>query len=192
MKRALFLGVIATIACGSTTTKKPPTPDAPTELVQCPDCGGMVRMPIIAEGMAQNIGISEIAVFQVLKSEVMKDGKAPDPMAAPKWGYVKIASKRDATMRLYLAPGAGWAPHPITAQLRFVSINPSGYVVHTIASKPYTPKGTSSDGDLGSTLNIDLPGSLLLPDTSFSVWLTDADQGKGAQMMDPARYPQDG
>src|SRR5207248_2275088 len=115
-----------------------------------------------------------------------------DPNMAPKWGYVKYAAKRDAVLRLYLTPGPGWSPHPITATLRFISIHPSGYVVHTLTSKPYTPKGMSTDGDLASTLNVDLQGAMVLADTSFSVWLTDADQGKSAQPMDPARWPQDG
>jgi hypothetical protein len=193
MKRiAWIFGVLAACSSGGGGDKKAPIPDAPTELVNCPDCGGMVRMPVIAEGLAQNIVISEIAAFQVLKVPIMKDGKAIDDSTAPKWGNVKYAARRDGLLRLYLTPGAGFAPHPIVAQLRFISINPSGYVVHTLSSKPYTPKGAGSDGDLGSTLNIDLPGSLVLPDTSFSVWLTDADQGKQPQAMDPARWPQDG
>jgi hypothetical protein len=70
--------VIGESACGSTADKKPPSPDAPTELVSCPDCGGMVRMPVIAEGLAQGVAITEIAAFQSLKVPIMKDGKPPD------------------------------------------------------------------------------------------------------------------
>src|SRR5437588_125457 len=131
--RVVVFALALLTACGGGSDKRPPAPDAPTELVACPDCGGLVRMPIIADG---------------------------------------------------LTPGPGWSPHPITATLRFISIHPSGYVVHTLTSKPYTPKGMSTDGDLASTLNVDLPGAMVLPDTSFSVWLTDADQGKSAQPMD--------
>jgi hypothetical protein len=190
---AWSLGLL--VACsggGGVGDKKPPIPDAPTELVNCPDCGGMVRVPVIAEGLAQGIAITEISALQSLKVPIMKNGAALDMSAAPKWGYVKYAAKRDSILRLHLTPGSGWTPHPIVAQLRFVAINPSGYVVHTVASKPYMPKGASSDADLSSTLNIDLAGSMVLPDTSFSVWLTDADQGKSPQAMDPARWPRDG
>lgn len=186
-----FLAAVA--ACSSVVgDKKPPVPDAPTELVSCPDCGGLVRMPIIPDGIAQNVAIKEIAAFQALKIPIMKDGAAPDPGMAPKWGYVKYVGKRDGLLRLYLEPGAGFQPHAIVAQLRFVSITPSGYVVRTLASRPYTPKGPGSDGDLGSTLNVDLPGDVTLGDTSFSVWLTDPGAGGKPQAMDPGRWPQDG
>jgi hypothetical protein len=145
----------------------------------------MVRVPVIGDGLAQGVTISEIAAFQSLKYPIMKDGQPADP------GRVLLASKRDTTLRLYLTTSAGFVPHPITATLRMVTVMPQGYFVQTITSQPYTPGKPSTDGDMSSTLNIDIPGSKLLADTSFSVSLTDR-EGKPPQAIDPARYPQDG
>lgn len=184
MRSKSIMFALALVACSASDKKAPPA-DPPTEAVACNACGAPVRLPIINAGLAQGVTISEIAAFQTLKYPIMQGGMEADH------GRMLLASKRDTLLRVSLKTGAGWTPHPVTATIRMVAILPEGYFVQTITSDPYTPTKAPTDGDLSSTLNVTIPAAKMLPDTQFSVWITDA-QGTAANGMSDARYPKDG
>ena len=86
---ALALG----LGCGSSSSNA----DDPTALTQ----------PI-----ATGITINEIAIFQALKIPLAKDGEVADRGAIP----LSVIAGRDAMLRIYVTPDAGFGAKPITAR----------------------------------------------------------------------------
>jgi hypothetical protein len=173
----------ALVACGSGDSGKPAV-----EMVACPSCSGSVPFLPLSAGPLANLTLTEVAAFQVLKAPLMKDGQAVprDDQSIP------IASGRTTLLRLYVRPEAGWAPKPVGAAVRLATETPTGTIARTVTAPPVTISGPSDEGDLATTINVEIPEGLLAPDTSFSVTLTDASVKGSAPATSPARWPADG
>ncbi len=151
---------------------KPVTPDGgPTK-----DSG-----PPVVNGtpLVENLTISEVAVFQTVKIDVMKSGAAV--AAKP-----PVVADRAALVRVYVTPGAGYAPHAIQGQLVLESSNGKNtYPVDV------TPSSASTDATLGSTINFEVPANIIKADTKFSVALREK-SGNKAVASSAAQWPMDG
>jgi hypothetical protein len=80
----------------------PITPDGGTK-----DSGTPV---VSGTPFVENLTITEVAVFQTVKIGLMKTG-------APVVAKPPVVADRAALVRVYVAPGAGYSPHAIQAQL---------------------------------------------------------------------------
>ena len=67
-------------------------------------------MPAQEAQLVTSLTLSEIAIFQGVKIDVMSGG-TPATRKAP------IVANRDALVRAYVTPGNGWTPHEVTAHI---------------------------------------------------------------------------
>ncbi len=124
---------------------------------------------------ADGVTITEVAIYQGVERILMKDGAAP--MGAP------VIAGRDAIVRVFYTTDASYDGEPVVARL-------------TLGDGPplerAAPLGKPSKQEsLGSTINFDVAGSLITPDTAFRVEiLRSAAQSSGKNAG--AVHPQEG
>jgi hypothetical protein len=135
-----------------------------------------------ASPLVDGLSITEIAVLQGVKVDVMKTGAKTTTRAAP------VVSKRSGLVRVFVAPKAGYTPHAVTAELRLAS----GSTNFPVIKDTKTLSAASTDATLGSTFNFDVPGDSLPTGVTYSVALTDPAKTSGATDGTDARYPQKG
>jgi hypothetical protein len=148
---------------GSDPAKDPTNPDAP-------------RAPL-----AKGISVVEIAFFQGVKVDVVKNGAWLATRNAP------VVAGRPALVRVYVAPESGFGGGAVTAELRVESASKKFPLVRE--TKAITK--ASTDEDTRSTFNLEVPAEYLTTDATFQVALTspDGDQVAGSSN---ARFPRDG
>jgi hypothetical protein len=132
--------------------------------------------------VVSNISITEIAVFQAVKTDIMNGGQWTSSRNAP------LAANRPARMRVYMQPGSGWTSKDITAELRLSSGSTKFPVIHATQTLTGT---ASTDADPSTLIDIDIPASSLPVDAQFSLALTAPDGAMPTGDTD-ARFPTDG
>ncbi|CAN5228714.1 hypothetical protein BH09MYX1_BH09MYX1_12100 [soil metagenome] len=165
----LSLTVLALVACGSSSSTQDGDPTA------------------LTEPLATGITISEIAMFQALKVPLAKDGAVADPGSIP----LPIVAGRDGLMRIYVTPDAGFAPKSITARVKIVNTSPTGGFTKVVSATMNVTATPSEEFDLGTTINVNVPGAYLQPGSTYTVVLNAAG-GSAASGTSPARFPKDG
>jgi hypothetical protein len=188
VRALLLLSVASLVACsgagvtigdGGTT----PTDDgaAPTD-----DGGATEDVPPSPTGRAlvEDLTLSEIAVYQGVKIPVMQGGTEPTRKAP-------IVASRPGLLRVFVTRASSWQPKPVQAFL-VLDNTASGGKVETF-DLTQTPSSDSTDADLGSTFNFDLPAAVFKTTTKYQVVLTDPAR-KAAPSTTPsaARWPEDG
>src|SRR5262249_33949416 len=116
--------------------------------------GGPVISPLVA---APGVTISEVALYQAVKVDLMIDGK-PAPASIP------ITAGRDALLRVFLKTDASFTGKALTARLFLDEKGLPMEVMQTLS-------GSSSDDKLDSTLNFDVPGDKITPTTKYKVFV---------------------
>src|SRR5581483_2214531 len=177
MRRSLLLlGVL--VACGSESSAGD---DGGGDVLAMSSDGGdpdgMPKDPALVEG----ITISEIAVFQSVKSRRMLDGMAVS-------SNVPIVADKAALLRVYFTLDTGWTAHPVIAILDVTGNGQTQTLQATL-----TPSAPSTEADLGSTFDFDLTADLVTTDATYSVRIVDPSKA-APPTSDPApqRWPQDG
>ncbi len=161
---------------GASETREPAA--APTKGEATPTDEG--HGPIVA-----NLAIEGVAVFQAVKVDVVKSGK----LVATSSRNAPVVASRPALVRVYVKPGSGWRAREVTAEVRLVV----GSKKFPVLRQAKTIRAASSDADLDSTFNLEVPGEDLPPGVRFQVALTAADgqavpEGTAAK----GRFPVDG
>jgi hypothetical protein len=129
--------------------------------------------------LATGIRISEIAVYQGLKTTLMKDGAAVTDSSVP------IVEGKDSLVRVFLKLDTDWSAREVV--VRFV---PEGGAA---LENRVTPTSDSTEAALTSTVNFDLKGDQLTPGFSYTVEIREAAPDvKGAGTSDGARWPVEG
>jgi hypothetical protein len=167
---------------GASTDPTEPTPPAPPPSTAPP----APETPEPPPGrIARGLAVTEVAVFQAVKVPVMKDGELVKPNARK----APVVAKRPGILRVYVAPGSGWTPRPITAELRFVS----GEQKIPVVRETKAISAASKEEDTQSTFNLEFPAESVPPGVTFQVSLTspDGDDPEKAGSSE-ARYPRDG
>ncbi|HTJ83630.1 MAG TPA: hypothetical protein VL400_18050 [Polyangiaceae bacterium] len=106
-------------------------------------------------GDATGVSVTEVAFYQAVKSTVFENG-------APVTPSVRIVAGRPAVVRVYVAV-SGTSGAPITARLYVGSGAPIEQEVTNLA--------TSNDGNIGSTINFDVPAERLTVGATWHVEL---------------------
>lgn len=133
--------------------------------------------------LAQNLVVTDVAVFQAVRIPIVVGGQPATQFNAP------ILAGRDAIFRIYVALTPDWTPREVTAEL--ITTAPDG------STALFTDKRTilvnSADGDASSVLDVQVPGANLPIGTTWSVRLVTADGvPTPATTPSPAKYPVDG
>lgn len=155
---------LALAACGGHTTDGEPavTPTA--------DAGTDTPAPV-----AQVVTISEVSFNQAVKVVVFNDGLRAD-------STVPIVTGRPARVRVGTKPAKGWTRKDVKAVLTLK--NAAGVAVTFDAKRSVGPN-PSTDADLSSTFNFDVPGEAIDAGTSMSIELQ---PGAGGEPL--ARLPE--
>jgi hypothetical protein len=106
---------------------------------------------------AQGVSITQIAIYQGVKRTLM--GGTPDNMVVP------IIAGRDALLRVFVATDPSYDGSPVTAHL---FLGDGAAPLEIVAPVP----AQSSEAQLGSTINFEIPGSAMALGSSYRVELT--------------------
>jgi hypothetical protein len=128
--------------------------------------------------LAAGLRITEVAVYQAVKVPIMQQGTPVSNTNAP------VVAGRDALVRVFVTPDAGYQAREIVARLELPGSAPLEL------SKAIS--GPSSDSALASTFNFSVPGAQLPPGASYSVSLLEAQSGAPGGSTDGARFPAQG
>jgi Peptidase M66 len=192
---ALIALIVGAAACGGTTTVYKTGPAGPTDTPEegtppeekpVPDPstqGDPTDKATPAPPLVKGLAITEVAFFQAVKVPVITAGKpvAKTTRNAP------VVANRPALVRVYVAPGAGYTPGEVTAELRLFN----GATRLPAIKDTQTMTGESTDEDRTSTFNFEVPAESLPPGVTYQVFLT----AKGGEVPGGAvdtRIPKDG
>lgn len=121
-------------------------------------CGGDAPMCDILEvtaderRRASGIRITRVALLQGIHADIMADGATTEPI-------VPAVAGRDAVFRVFVEPAPGFSVRDITAR---VTLFKDGVVVGAAQSEA-RPGAISDMDSMASTLNVRVPGDMLLP-----------------------------
>lgn len=138
---------------------------------------GAVKQPLAA-GMR----ISEISVYQGVKSTFMKDGVSVQAREVP------VVEGRDALIRVFVTPEADWQAREVMFRFELASAGGS-----TSLDATQLVSGPSVEGDLTTTINFEVPGEKITADLAVSVAAYEVDPNVQIEgNTDAARYPIEG
>ncbi|HXU83010.1 MAG TPA: hypothetical protein VN914_16545, partial [Polyangia bacterium] len=107
------------------------------------------------------LDIGDIALYQGVKTLLVRDG------AEVRKHAVDVVQRRPGLLRVFVKAGSGFAPGQVQASLTLSGRDGKKVLV---AERKIT--GSSTDADLESTLNFDVPAGAIDDKTSFAVELT--------------------
>lgn len=131
--------------------------------------------------LAEGVAIDSVAIFQGVKIDLMKGGE----LVAPSSRNAPVVAGRPALVRAYVRPEGG-SSGEITGELRVTAGGQTKVYRDTRASV-----FASTDENLSSTFNFEIPAGELAVGATFSVALT-SKTGKDTKSASPARFPRDG
>ncbi len=166
-KRPLILALAIGAACSSACGSGGENPLAPTPTSPIPE----PPPPPPSFKAAVGVTIQEIALYQAVKRPLMVDGM-------PATSDIPIVAGRDALLRVFVNVDTS---HELTAQLFFVGDATPIQIVQKIAA-------SSTDDELVSTLNFDIPGDKITPTTKYRVVVGEPNVEKAADAQ-PLTYP---
>lgn len=138
--------------------------------------GGQPNPPDPEPLPVAGLDLLEISAWQSVKIELMREGHPlTESLDAP------VVAGRDALLRVYVRTESVWEPRAVEAKLYIDGVER--------ASQTFTPNGESNAGDLSSSINFEVPGSLLTPSATFSVELFELDQSQHSGSVEGSRYP---
>ena len=148
-------------------TETPPDPG---------DDGSSPPGPTGPMGFADGVSITDVDLYQGVRRPLVQAGQ-------PAASDLPVVAGRDGLLRIFYQTTSGYDGLPVTARL---TVSNAATVEHTTALI-----GTSSQAQLSSTINLDVPGNLLTPGAEFRVELLQpAPQSSGANVT--AAYPSSG
>lgn len=125
---------------------------------------------------ADGVAITDIDIYQALRRPLARQGQ-------PASSDLPIVARRAATLRVFYRTEPGYNGQPVTVRL---TVGGGAPVEQTA-----TLSGTSSHGQLGSTVNLDVPGDVLTPGADFKVELLQP-VGVSSGTNTAAAYPSSG
>lgn len=152
-----------------------------------PDAGedaGDDTIPTVGFELAQDVTISEVALFQAVKVPLMKDGKR----VAPSSRKAQPIVGREGILRVYVTLGSTWEAKGVVAEVVLKSAS-IGADRRLTASK--TLVTSSKDENIDSTFNVEIPTDAIASDTTYTVALKVAPGSGGSGSTEGAQYPSD-
>jgi hypothetical protein len=194
---ALIALVLGAAACSAGTTTEyvnanptgTPAADDPTATTSdgtTPDpstSGDPTSKDTPAPPLVVGLSVTDIAVFQAVKVPVVTAGKA----VAPGSRNAPVVSNRPALVRAYVTPSSGYKGTSVTAELRLVD----GTTRLPVVKDTKSISAASTDADIESTFNFEVPADSLPPGVTYQVLLT-AKDGAVPTGTNNARFPRDG
>jgi hypothetical protein len=130
-------------------------------------------------GLAQNITLGEISVYQTVEVPIMKAGMEIAATAR----NTDVVVGRDAVFRVFVTVGTGFTARSMSARV-FVQ---NGATIDTYYGKR-TVSGSSQQATLDSTFQVTLPKEKITRDTRYAVEVVECD-GNGSGGVQSPRFP---
>lgn len=144
-----------------------------------PGSGGSPNPPEPDPQPVAGLDLLEISAWQSVKIKLMRDGQSlTDSLNAP------VVAGRDALLRVYVQKEAEWEQRAVQAKLYIDGVEQG--------AQTFTPSGESNAADLSSSINFQVPGSLITKSAKYSVALFELDQSQHPGTVEGSRYPADG
>jgi Metallo-peptidase family M12B Reprolysin-like len=141
--------------------------------------GGGGPGPDGCSGLAQNLTLNEVAVYQTVSVPVMKDGAEVAAGAR----NTDVVVGRDSVFRVFVSTGAGFVARPLSARV---------YVQNTNTVDSYfgkaTLSGPSQEATLASTFQIAIPKDKITSSTRYAVEVVECG-GTGTGGVQAPRFP---
>jgi hypothetical protein len=136
------------------------------------------------ETFVDGLSLRDFAIYQVVKIDVIKDRTWQTQRVAP------IVAGKKALVRVFVTVKEGWKPHSVNGVLTLENGGVKKYLVDD-----FTPTGDSSDTSAASTLNFDVEGADITPETKFAISITEKEctenVGQASQVRVPTKGTQD-
>jgi hypothetical protein len=132
-------------------------------------------------GLAKNVTVSQIAVYQSVRIQVMNNGQAVANAAR----NADVVEGRETLVRVYVTVGAGWAARDLSARL----VLTNGAAVDSYFARK-SVAGSSSENDAASTFQIYVPKEKISTETRYYVELVECTT-VGGSVVAP-RFPAEG
>ncbi len=148
----------------------------------CTSGGGGTMQADGCQGLAQNLTLKEVSVYQTVKIPIMRDGKAIDGDAR----NADVVVGRPALVRVFVTVAGGFTARSLSARL---------FIENAGEAKPYfsTEKpmisGNSEEEEGDSTFQIELPKDALTEDSRFMVEVVECGAAQSGGTTTGARYP---
>ncbi len=159
---------------GTTTVQEPTDPSTTTDPADKDS-----PAPPLVSGLA----ITDIAVFQAVKVDVVKAGK----VVAKSARNAPVVVGRPALVRVYVTSDSSYDGREVSAELRLVD----GTTRLPILKDAKSISGDSNDADADSTFNFEVPAGSLPEGVTYQVFLT-SKAGKVPSAPHAGRFPKDG
>ncbi|AKF10468.1 M66 family metalloprotease [Sandaracinus amylolyticus] len=151
---------------------------ARTGRIEASRCDYDALLPPAGETPIGDAALREVAIYQGVKITIAREGAAVAPSAP-------IVAGRDALLRLFVEPRAGFVAREVVARVELgdgAPIEVRGRI-----------QGSSTDADLASTLNVRIPGDRITPEVPIAVGIYDvAATCGGGGATGGARFPSSG
>lgn len=137
--------------------------------------------PALPAPLASGVRLDKVVLYQGVAIPLMNAGQAVQQRNAP------VVRGREALLRVHIAPTSGFAPKDVAVEVEFTGSN-----APLPLRQVKTVRAASSEGDLGSTFNFEIPGAHMTNDLALSVAIRETKgEGPGGAMQD-AMWPVDG
>lgn len=133
-------------------------------------------------GPAGDITLSRLVVYQSVAVPLMQDQKE----VAAGTRNADVVAGRDALLRVFVTPGAAWTPRELSARLH--ASDETGPLPDVFVKA--TPQASSSEADLKTTFNLQLPKTLVKTGVRYSVELVECTDTVGVAQA--PRFPATG
>ncbi|MEO6951699.1 MAG: M66 family metalloprotease [Polyangia bacterium] len=136
-----------------------------------------------SDPLVTGLGVTAVSLFQGLEAPLVVDGAAaPD-------GRVPIVAGRAGLLRVLVTAEDSWVSHPIVARLELTQAGKALPAMEQTVS----PLGTSTQADLTSSINFDLPAETISTDLTWSISLHETAKKLASRgESKAARYPATG
>lgn len=141
------------------------------------------QKPAAPAPLAEGIRVEKVVLYQGVAIPLMNNGQAVEQRRAP------VVQDRDAMLRVHVAPLSNYAARELVAELSFEGTN---------APEPQRltklVRAASSEDDLSSTFNFDIPGAHMTGDASVHIAIreTSAEAVPNGSPSPDAEWPQAG
>lgn len=136
--------------------------------------------PIPATELVKGLDLTEVRLYQGVEIKLMADGEPVADQAVP------VVADRDAMIRLFVQREPDWEPREVYGRVDFE--NSEGNQVQQSVYVDFD----STEANLATTLNLDIPGEYLSPETEITVSLREVDDdADGSGDKDGAEWPED-
>jgi hypothetical protein len=133
-------------------------------------------------GPAGDISLSQLIIYQTVAIPVMKDQAEVNTAMRNS----DVVAGRETLLRVLVTPGPGWSAHEISVR---VHLSDDTGPLKDVFVKA-TPKAASTEGELASSFNLQLPKDVVKPGLRYSVELAECGAATGTAMA--PRFPATG